>query len=137
MPATACSDASISVQECVTNRAAVHERFGTRIVGAYDVAVFKSAVQVQDAEARLIGAGMTYLHLRLGTDTEQQATGTVSLKAWTPADAPPVALILADGRFLPIQVSRNVLSECSSNHILRYEASWPPAPSPTPSSSEH
>ena len=33
------------------------------------MAVFKSAVQVQDAESRIIGAGMTYLHLRLGTDS--------------------------------------------------------------------
>lgn len=110
------------------------------------MAVFKSAVQVQDVQSRVIGTGMTYLHLRLGTDTEQQATGTVSLKAWTPADEPPAALLLADGRRLPIQVSRNVLSECSSNHILRYEASWPPAatlapprtppPPPPPSSPE-
>ena len=100
------------------------------------MAVFKSAVQVQDAESRIIGAGMTYLHLRLGTDSEQQATGTVSLKAWTPADEPPAALLLADGRTLPIQVSHNVLSECSNNHILRYQASWPPAPSPTPPSPE-
>jgi hypothetical protein len=101
------------------------------------MAVFKSAVQVQDADARPIGAGMTYVHLRLGTDTQQQATGTVSLREWTPGDAPPTALVLADGRRLPIQVSRNVLSECSSNHILRYEASWPPAASPSPTIPEH
>ena len=100
------------------------------------MAVFKSAVQVQDTQARLIGAGMTYLHLRLGADADQQATGTVSLKEWTPADEPPAALLLADGRTLPIQVSLTVLSDCSSNHILRYQASWPPAPSPTPSSPE-
>jgi hypothetical protein len=100
------------------------------------MAVFKSAVQVQDTQARLIGAGMTYLHLRLGTDAAQEATGTVSLKEWTPADEPPAALLLADGRTLPIQVSLTVLSDCSSNHILRYQASWPPAPSPTSSSPE-
>ena len=98
------------------------------------MAVFKSAVQVQDSQARLIGAGMTYLHLRLGADTEQDATGPVSLKEWTPADEPPAALLLADGRTLPIQVSLTVLSDCSKSHILRYQASWPPAPSSTPPS---
>lgn len=105
------------------------------------MAVFKSAVQVQDTQARLIGTGMTYLHLRLGTDAQQEATGTVSLKEWTPADDPPAALLLADGRTLPIQVGLSVLSDCSHSHILRYQASWPPVPSsvppsPTPSSPE-
>jgi len=94
------------------------------------MAVFKSAVHVHDAQDRPIGDGMAYLHLRLGQDADQRATGTVSLKQWTPAGEPPVMLALADGRRLPIEVSREVLSECSSNHILRFQASWPPAASP-------
>jgi hypothetical protein len=96
------------------------------------VAIFKSAVQVQDAQARPIGAGMAYLHLRLGTDAEQQATGTVSLREWTPEGQPPARLLLADGRLLPIEVSRSVLSDCSSNHILRFQASWPPPEASAP-----
>jgi hypothetical protein len=92
------------------------------------VAVFKSSVEVHDADDRSIGSGMTYIHLRLGPDAEQQATGTVSLKRWEPADAAPARLALADGRLLAIDVGRDVLSECSRNHILRFQATWPPAP---------
>ncbi len=96
------------------------------------MAVFKSAVQVRDAQARTIGAGMAYLHLRLGTDAEQQATGTVSLREWSPAGEPPARLQLADGRLLAIAVSKSVLSDCSSNHILRFQASWPPPTEASP-----
>jgi hypothetical protein len=98
------------------------------------VAVFKSSVEVHDTGDRSIGAGMTYVHLRLPTETEQRVTGTVSLKRWEPAGEPPARLALADGRALPIEVSREVLSECSQNHILRYQANWPPEPmtAPTP-----
>jgi len=92
------------------------------------MAVFKSSVNVHDAGDRSIGAGMTYVHLRLGPDAEQRVTGTVSLKRWEPADDWPAWLALADGRSLAIEVSGEVLSECSRNHILRYEASWPPLP---------
>src|SRR3954470_4698359 len=90
------------------------------------MAVFKSNVEVHDASDRAIGAGMTYLHLRLPADAEQRATGTVSLKRWE--GGVPAWLALADGRALPIEVSREVLSECSRSHIRRYEASWPPLP---------
>ena len=90
------------------------------------MAVFKSSVDVQDSSNRSIGSGMTYVHLRLAADVEQLATGTVSLKRWEPADEVPATLLLADGRQLSIEVSREVLSECSRNHILRYQAQWPP-----------
>ena len=96
------------------------------------MAVFKSSVEVHDTGDRPIGAGMTYLHLRLPADAEQRATGTVSLKRWEPAGEPPAWLALADGRALAIEVSREVLSDCSRNHILRYQANWPPA-TPAPS----
>jgi|SRR4051794_27392349 len=94
------------------------------------MAVFKSSVSVHDAGDRSIGTGMTYVHLRLGPDAEQRVTGTVSLKRWEPAEDGPAWLALEDGRALAIEVSREVLSECSRNHILRYQASWPPAPGP-------
>lgn len=91
------------------------------------MAVFKSSVDVHDADNRSIGAGMAYVHLRLAADAEQRATGTVSLRRWEPGEDVPTWLRLADGRRLPIEVSREVLSDCSRNHILRFQASWPPA----------
>ena len=91
------------------------------------MAVFKSSVDVHDAANRSIGTGMAYVHLRLAADAEQRATGTVSLRRWTPADEVPASLQLEDGRRLPIEVSREVLSDCSRNHILRFQAQWPPA----------
>lgn len=90
------------------------------------MAVFKSSVDVIDASNRAIGAGMAYVHVRLGADQPQQATGTVSLRHWEPLDDLPVSLHLEDGRSLPISVSREVFSDCSRNHILRYLAAWPP-----------
>ena len=94
------------------------------------MAVFKSSVDVHDAEHRSIGTGMAYVHLRLGTDAEQRATGTVSLRRWEPADDVPTGLLLADGRQLAIEVSREVFSDCSRNHILRFQAQWPPSDLP-------
>ena len=94
------------------------------------MAVFKSSVDVHDADHRSIGTGMAYVHLRLAADAEQQATGTVSLRRWEPADAVPTSLLLADGRRLAIEVSREVLSECSRNHILRFQVHWPPSEPP-------
>jgi hypothetical protein len=92
------------------------------------MAVFKSSVDVHDPRDRSIGAGQAYVHLRLPADAEQRATGTVSLRRWEPAGEAPAWLRLEDGRQLRIEVSREVLSECSRNHILRFQAAWPPAP---------
>jgi hypothetical protein len=94
------------------------------------MAVFRSSVDVHDAEHRSIGTGMAYVHLRLAPDAEQRATGTVSLCRWEPTDEAPASLRLADGRRLSIEVSREVLSECSRNHILRFQAHWPPSSTP-------
>jgi hypothetical protein len=91
------------------------------------MAVFKSSADVRDADDRSIGSGMAYVHLRLAADAAQQATGTISLRRWEPADALPTRLLLDDGRQLAIEVSRQVVSECSRNHILRFQAHWPPA----------
>lgn len=95
------------------------------------MAVFKSSVVVHDADDRPIGAGMAYVHLRAAPDADQRVTGTVSLRRWEPRDEPPAWLRLEDGRRLAIEVSREVLSECSRNQILRYQASWPPSPAST------
>ena len=94
------------------------------------MAVFKSAVEVHDAADQSIGSGTAYVHLRLAADAEQRATGTVSLRRWEPADEMPASLKLADGRLLPIEVSREVFSDCSRNHILRFQAQWPPSEQP-------
>jgi hypothetical protein len=91
------------------------------------MAVFKSSVDVHDTGDRPIGAGMAYVHLRLAADAAQRATGTVSLRRWEPAGTAPSWLQLADGRRLAIEVSHEVLSECSRNNILRFQADWPPA----------
>lgn len=90
------------------------------------MAVFKSGVEVHDGQDRSIGSGMAYVHLRLGHEAAQSATGTISLKRWEPAEDVPSWLKLEDGRRLAIEVSRDLLSECSRNHILRFQAAWPP-----------
>lgn len=91
------------------------------------MAVFKSGVAVRDVGDHPIGAGVAYVHLRLPADAEQQVTGTVSLREWEPVGEAPARLQFADGRLLAIAVSKEVLSDCSRNHILRFQAQWPPA----------
>ena len=90
------------------------------------MAVFKSSVVVRDGRGETIGEGMTYVHLRAPATELQDVTGTVSLQWWAPVGDPPAEVALADGRRLPIVVSRDVLSDCSRNHILRFQAAWPP-----------
>ena len=90
------------------------------------MAVFKSSAEVHDAADRAIGAGMAYIHLRQAAEQAQESTGTISLRRWEPFDDLPTSLRLADGRRLSIAVSREVVSDCSRNHILRFKASWPP-----------
>ena len=90
------------------------------------MAVFKSAVVVMDPSERALGEGRAYIHLPRGQEVSQDATGTVSLRRWEPGDRLPTLLALEDGRRLAISVSRDVLSECSQKHILRFRAVWPP-----------
>ena len=90
------------------------------------MAVFKSGVVVRDGRGATIGEGMTYVHLRRTANEPQDVTGTVSLQWWEPVGEPPAEVILADGRRLPVVVSRDVLSDCSQSRIFRYRASWPP-----------
>jgi hypothetical protein len=98
------------------------------------MAVFKSSAEVLDVSERAIGAGMAYIHLRLAAEHAQQSTGTISLRHWEPLDDLPTSLRLADGRRLSIVVSRELVSACSQNHILRFQASWPPTEGPADSS---
>ncbi len=91
------------------------------------MAVFKSSVVVRDGRGETIGEGMTYVHLRGPATESQDVTGTVSLEWWEPVGDPPAEVALADGRRLPVVVSRDVMSDCSRNRIFRYRATWPPA----------
>jgi len=52
------------------------------------------------------------------------------LRRWEPAEDVPTSLRLEDGRQLAIEVSREVFSDCSRNHILRFQAQWPPSEPP-------
>lgn len=90
------------------------------------MAVLKSAVEVRNQGERSLGEGMAYVHLPRGHNASQDVTGTVSLRRWEPTEDPPTHLALADGRRLAISVSRETLSDCSRNHILRFRAAWPP-----------
>jgi hypothetical protein len=90
------------------------------------MAVFKSVARVVDREGVPIGLGNAFIHLTSGIDVEQVGTGTLSLRTWHPGESLPAALLLDDGRELPIDVASDVLSTCSQNHILRYRAHWPP-----------
>jgi hypothetical protein len=91
------------------------------------VAIFKSQAAVLDGAGAVLGQGMAYLHLPLGLERAQAASGTVSLQRWEPVEQPPTTLRLADGRRLPLELARDALSECSRNRILRFTTSWPPA----------
>lgn len=89
------------------------------------MAVFKSPVEVRDSGGRAVGEGMAYVHLPRGRQVPQDATGTVSLRRWEPGEEIPSHLVLEDARRLTISVSREVLSDCSRNHILRFTVAWP------------
>jgi hypothetical protein len=90
------------------------------------MAIFKSEARVLDEAGRAVGEGTVYVHLPLGLEREQEGGGTVSLKSWAATDRVPRVLYMADGRRLEIRVSRDALSDCSKNRVLRFEASWPP-----------
>jgi hypothetical protein len=91
------------------------------------VAIFRSEATVVDSAGRDLGSGMLYLHLPRGLSREQQATGTVSLKTWEPTETLPTTIRLSDGRRLTVDLSRDALSDCSRNRILRFSAPWPPS----------
>jgi hypothetical protein len=90
------------------------------------VAIFKSQAAVLDQGGAVLGQGQAYLHLRLGLQRAQAASGTISLQSWEPVERAAATLRLADGRLLPLEVSREALSDCSRNRILRFTTTWPP-----------
>ena len=96
------------------------------------MAIFRSQTDVLAGDGRSLGFGMVYLHLPRGLEQTQTGSGTVSLTSWEPVEDPPAVLRLADGRHLAIRVSRDALSECSRNRILRFAADWPPGSAAEP-----
>lgn len=94
------------------------------------MAIVKSGAHVRARGGALLGAGTAYIHLPRGMDRAQRASGTVSLREWDPAAGEPVVLELEDGRRVMVTVSRDALTDCSRNRILRFTAEWPPAPNP-------
>ena len=90
------------------------------------MAVVRVEARVVDERGGEIGAGMAAIHLPLGRSRAQQASGTVSLRQWNPAGGDPVALCWGEGESISIQVSRDAISDCSRNRILRFSASWQP-----------
>lgn len=89
------------------------------------MAVFKSQAAVLSEAGQELAEGVAYLHLPRGLERAQEAGGTISLKTWASNGDTPTALLLADGRRLVISVSRDALSECSRNRVLRFQAKWP------------
>ena len=89
------------------------------------MAIFKSQAQVLTASGQELGEGLAYLHLPRGLERAQQSGGTISLRSWRPSGEPPTALCLEDGRRLEVRVSRDALSECSRNRVLRFQFDWP------------
>lgn len=89
------------------------------------MAVIKGQAQVLGEGGTVLGSGTAYIHLPKGRGPAQTANGTISLRSWNAAPAPPAQLSLDDGLTLAIEVTAEALSECSRNHILRYRARWP------------
>jgi hypothetical protein len=94
------------------------------------VAIVKYAAQVRTRNGDTLGDGVAYIHLPRGVDRAQSASGTVSLREWNPSAGEPAELELADGRRMSVTVSRDALTDCSRNRILRFTAEWPPRDSP-------
>ncbi len=89
------------------------------------MAIVRSNAEVQAGDGATMGRGIAYIHLPRGHGRAQDASGTVSLREWNAAAGEPAVLLLEDGQTLAIRVSRDALSECSRNRVLRFSADWP------------
>ena len=94
------------------------------------MAIIKGNAEIRSATGSLVGQGMTYLHLPRGREQSQSASGTVSCTAWNPDAGEPRVIAINDGPTLTIEVSKEAVSQCSQNHILRYTTEWAPDQSP-------
>jgi hypothetical protein len=89
------------------------------------MAVLRSAAELLGRSGQVIGRGTLALHLPCGREQAQQASGTLSLVYWAPSGELPAIVRLPDGTQLPLEVSRDAVSECSRNRILRLSTRWP------------
>jgi hypothetical protein len=91
------------------------------------MAVVRIEARLIDAEGVDLGAGTAAIHLPLGRGRAQQASGTLALRQWNPSGGQPAALLTDEIGRLPIEVSRDAISDCSRSRILRFSAAWQPA----------
>lgn len=91
-----------------------------------ELAIVKGNAEIRSADGSLVGRGMTYLHLPRGQERAQTAGGTVSCTDWNPNAGPPRIIAIENGPTLSITVSKEAISQCSQNHILRYTTEWNP-----------
>jgi len=94
------------------------------------MAIIKGNAEIRSATGSVVGQGMMYLHLPRGREQAQSAGGTVSCTAWNPDAGEPRLIAIDDGPTLTIEVSKEAVSQCSQNHILRYTTEWDPDQSP-------
>jgi hypothetical protein len=93
------------------------------------VAIVKGNAEIRGANGSIVGRGTTYLHLPRGRGRAQTAGGTVSCTEWNPNAGEPRIIALENGPTLSISVSKDAVSQCSRNHILRFTTEWNPDPS--------
>jgi hypothetical protein len=86
----------------------------------------KGNAEIRSANGAIIGRGMAYVHLPRGQGRAQTAGGTVSCTDWNPSVGEPAIIAIENGPTLPITVSKDAVSQCSRNRILRYTAQWNP-----------
>lgn len=88
------------------------------------MAIVKSPAKILSGDGTSVGLGMAYIHLPRGKDREQVATGTISCTEWHESAGLPETIQLEGYAPLTVSVSREAISECSRNHILRFSTSW-------------
>lgn len=90
------------------------------------MAIVKGNAEIRAADGSIVGRGMAYLHLPRGHGRAQTAGGTVSCTDWHPGSGQPEIIAIENGPTLSITVSKEAVSQCSQNHILRYTTEWNP-----------
>lgn len=86
----------------------------------------KGNAEIRSSDGRVVARGIAYLHLPRGVGVRQSAGGTVSCRMWDQTAGEPAVLAVEHGPEVRIRVSKEAVSECSRNHILRYTADWEP-----------
>ena len=90
------------------------------------MAIVKGNAEIRADNGSVVGRGVAYLHLPRGRERAQTAGGTVSCSAWNPGAGEPSVIAIENGPTVTITVSKEAVSECSRNRILRYTTEWQP-----------